>query len=571
MLVKFIAIDNKEQIDNNYAYIDYIYKNIRTGGLIKRLNIDPDAASYGVGAVRAIDDDENVFVLEFTSEEGKKSNIWNVRFVYGTYNNSKQLEISIFSDTYVPKVDEGYLEKLKIRIKKCISGDWERIIWLVDRDSECLSICLYPQIYKVENFMREVINEVMTKQYGISWWDSYAPTNIKKKHSNRLKEYKSKVPSFNDVDERLMSIDIDDLGVLVQHKRYKWNPAYNERINSLINGVQSYNEGIVREELYKQRVVETDLWEEQFSKYLPEDFNDRYALFTRDRNHIMHNKLIDRTAFRTIKEAVEQIEQDLLNAEKKVQNEILSNEEKIEIEKQKQIEQQMLEELDHECRENDANVSIRDSYEIEYLFQDSIVLIINEIEEKLRFRNDLEMTVYYGDEEDSGKLFSIKSNIDDICLDFSYDMDIDDSEGAESLLDFSCGDKEFGASIGYRNGAVEYDDESGLYMPIIEDEIEDIDNVVDEIMNLINIELANYMEIFESEDIAESVLCYACGEETICINEDLLPVGTCMSCGYINSVYECECCHLWFNSDEEGRVFDDSVFCKNCLDMYEKE
>lgn len=75
-----------------------------------------------------------------------------------------------------------------------------------------------------------------------------------------------------------MSIDIDDLGALVQHKRYKWNPAYN----------------------------------------------DRYAVFTIDRNHIMHNKLIDRAAFKAIKESVEQIEQDLMEAIKKVQNEILS-------------------------------------------------------------------------------------------------------------------------------------------------------------------------------------------------------------------------------------------------------
>lgn len=59
MLVKFIAVDNKKQIDGNYAYIDDIYKVIRAGGLIKNLNIDPDAAAFGVGAVREVDDDGN--------------------------------------------------------------------------------------------------------------------------------------------------------------------------------------------------------------------------------------------------------------------------------------------------------------------------------------------------------------------------------------------------------------------------------------------------------------------------------------------------------------------------------
>ncbi len=109
------------------------------------------------------------------------------------------------------------------------------------------------------------------------------------------------------------------------------------------------------------------------------------------------------------------------------------------------------------------------------------------------------------------------------------------------------------------------------HMPITEDEIGDIGDAVDEIMDLINSELTNYMEIYESEDITESVLCYECGEESVCINEDLLPVGTCTNCGYVNSVYECDRCQLWFNSDEEGRVFDDIAFCQNCLDEYEEE
>lgn len=464
-----------------------------------------------------------------------------------------------------------YLEKLKVKIKKCISRDWNKIIWLVDKDSECLSICLYPQIYKVENLMREVINEVMTKQYGTSWWDSFAPANIKKKHSDRLKEYKAKVPSFNDVDEKLMSIDIDDLGKLIILKRFKWAPVFDDKISALLNGVQSYNDGSIREALMKQRVVETDLWAEQFSKYLPEDFSDRYAVFTRDRNHIMHNKLIDRSAFGMMKESVEQMEEDLTKAIKKVRNEILSNEEEFEIEKQKQIERQMLDSLDHECRENDANVSIRDTYEIEELFHESITSFLTGIEDKLRFRNDLEIIADYTEERCSGKLFSIRSRIDDTCLEFSYDMRIDDSEGAESLLKFYCDNGECNASIEYRNGAVEYDDDSGLYMPITEDTIDDMDSTIDAIVDFIDTELPSYMENADSDDIAEVLMCCECGRESICINENKLPVGTCMNCGCVNEVHKCEMCHTWFNSDEEGSVIDGIAFCQNCLDKMEDE
>lgn len=570
-LVKFIAVDNKDEISNNEAYIEKIYKAIHAAGLIKNLNIKPNEMALGVGPVRELDDEGNAFLLEFTSEEYGKSNIWSIYFIYGTYDASKQIEISIDSDTYIPEANDGYLEKLKLCVKKCIRRDWDKVIWLVDKDSECLSVSLYPMIYRVENLMREVINEVMTKQYGTSWWDSYAPANIKSTHSKRLKEYKLRVPSFSDVDEKLMSIYIDDLGKLIKTKRYKWNPVFDETISALLNGVQSCNDARIRELLSKQLVVETDLWKDQFSNYLAEDFNERYEKFSRDRNHIMHNKLIDRAAYRTMKELIEQIEEDLTEAIKKIQSKILSKEEKFEIEKQKQIERQMLELVDHECRENDANVSIRDNYEITELFQDSISSFLTGIEDTLRFRDDLEITSSNSKGADSGELLTIKSKIDDTCLAFSYEMEIDDSEGADSTLSFRCDNEKFEVCIGYKNGEVEYDDESGLYMPITEDEIDSVDGIIDEMIDFIEGEFPSYIEAADAEDIAESLMCSECGSESICIKENVLPIGTCMNCGYVNSVHECDRCHAWFNSDEDGSVIDEIAFCQNCLDEMEEE
>lgn len=570
MLVKFIAVDNKEQIDDNYDYINKIYKSIDSERLIKNLEIDPDAAAFGVGAIREIDDEGNIFLLEFKGNEREKPNKWSIYFVYGTYINSKQLEISIYSDTYIPNIEDMYLEKLKLVIKKSISREWEKIIWLVDRDSECLSIHLYSKIYKVENLMREVINEVMTRQYGIIWWKTFVPANIKKKHSDRLREYKEKVPAFKDVDERLMSIDIDDLGTLIKFKRYKWNPVFDEKINAYISGVQSYNDGSVREKLFNQKVLEIDLWEEQFSKYLPKDFNNRYAAFTKDRNHVMHNKLIDRGAFKDINDSVEQIEDDLLKAIKKIQNEILSNEEKFEIEKQKQIERLMLEELDHDCRENDSGVSIRNNHKIEELFHESIAEFFTEFEEKLRFRNDIEITYKYEGSGDNGKLFSVKSKITQESIEFYFEMSICDSEGSESILDIYCGNKEFEVYIKYQNGAVEYDYDSALYMPITEDSIDNVENIIDEIVDFVNTELPSYLEQVNPENIVEYLTCCECGMESICINEEILPIGTCMNCGCFNEVRECDRCHLWFNVEEEGIVTDGTALCQNCMEKLEE-
>ena len=72
MLVKFIAVDNKVQIDDNYDYINKIYRSIDLGGLIKSLEIDSDAAAFGAGAIREVDDEGSVFLLEFKGNEGEK-------------------------------------------------------------------------------------------------------------------------------------------------------------------------------------------------------------------------------------------------------------------------------------------------------------------------------------------------------------------------------------------------------------------------------------------------------------------------------------------------------------------
>lgn len=80
MLVKFIAVDDEKQIDDKAAYINDIYKAINSGGLIRSVNIDPDAVDFGVGAIRELDDDGNVFLLEFNSEEGKSR-------IFGVYTS----------------------------------------------------------------------------------------------------------------------------------------------------------------------------------------------------------------------------------------------------------------------------------------------------------------------------------------------------------------------------------------------------------------------------------------------------------------------------------------------------
>lgn len=574
LLVKFVAVGNGETTIYHTKYIHKIFKELQQCGLISRLMVPPDEFERKGSPIDTKDEEGNIFLLEFSSLENGKFNNWNIEFRFGTYHAAKQLETAIHSDTYAVDKDNYYLEKLKLAIKKSIVKDWEKIIWLIDRDSECLSVDLYPSIYKTENLMRELINEVMTKQYGTSWWDSFVSANIKEKHSKRLAEYKSKVPAFNNVDEKLMSIDIDDLGDLVTLKRYQWMPIFDEKISYLLNGVQKYDDGMIHELLLKQRTIEADLWQEQFSRYLPDDFPKRFSLFAKDRNHIMHNKLIDRTAFQKIKDSAETIEKDLLLAIGKFNKTILSNEEKEKIEKQRQIEANMQKMQDHERRESEAGVSIRSYDEIEDLLADSIIKFLRGIEENYRFRSDIELSdLYCIDWSDAGKLFSIRSKIDDTELNFTYVSSINEAEGADSSLEiyYDIIPEKYVTVLEYKNASVEIDPDTGLYVPVVQDRLGNITAVVDAVVDFIDDRITNYKENASPEDITEYASCCECGEYSVCVNEDLLPAGTCLSCGYVNHLQSCERCGELFNAETEGLYEYDVALCQNCLDAIEAE
>lgn len=574
LLVKFIAAENKKEIEHE-QYVAHIFEDLCESGLIENIMLTPSEMKYGEGAVKQLDEEGNSYFVHFNSKSMEKSDNWKICFHFGTYNKSKQLEVTIESDTYIVVPQNSFLEKLKLRIKNCIVKDWNDIIWLIDRDSECLSLDLYAKIYKAENLLRELINEVMVKQYGTMWWDFLVPYDMKEKHKARLKEYKTKIPSFNNVDDRLMAIDIDDLGRILTLVRYKWNPLYDEEINGLLNGLQNCVESKLRELLEEQRVEDVNIWKNHFSKYLSDDFIGKFKIFARDRNHVMHNKLIDRVAYHAMKELATQIEDSLLEALEKQRRLVLSKEEKEQIERQQQIERYMMEELDHECRENDAGVTIRSKDEIQELFQESVAELVTAIIEELRFRDDIEI-----EEDDTnlsdldGLLLVITSKIDECELHIRYDLTIADGEGEDSTLQMFCDeeDMKFITSINYKNAEVEMDEESGLYVPVIQDEMEEIDNAVTELVDFIEDELQDYREMLSPEDIADSVSCSECDEEFICINEDILPFGTCVNCGHVNELCQCDRCGVWFNVEWDGVCDSDGVaFCQNCMDEMEAE
>lgn len=584
-LVDILMIRNIKSCDNDwFAYTESIINNLLDKKLITQVIIAQSNLNFGNSSpIMYIED--NIFALDFIYSKDGHDTHWKLVFKYGTFNSSNHLQITIYSDDYKIEIRDNYLEQLKLSIKNAIKSDWDKIVWLMDKDSEMLSIELYPSIYRVENLARQLINELMTKEYGIEWWDIYVPVHIQNKHRSRLGGYKSVVPGFANVDERLMSIDIGDLISIFMLQEKKWTPVFNNEISRFLNGHSEMKLEKLKEILSEQMDTIKDLWAEHFSKYLSNNFIENLKNFELNRNHVVHNKLIDRAAYTTIFSSIRIVEEDLKSGLKKVSENVISSEQREIIAEQLEMERQEQERSLHEIMESEAGVEIRTTEEILDLFDEHLYEFHSEFQANLRFRNDIEISDYQNiiSSADTGTLFEIKYKINDKTAIVGYSIgSIIESQGAESNINIlvQVGEESYSKQIRYINGEVSFNSYQGNYMPETQDEfyISDLDDLTEELINFIETHFENIREYIDSEmfsiikDGGENPLadipCWECGEEYVCVDENYGTFGQCLNCGEMNEIAICSRCECFFEGDVNE---DEPVFCDNCLEYFKSQ
>ena len=570
-MVNFLMINGNIQPVDMFGYIENVVTELQKKGLITKIEYSPAQCDFGDDSC-LIEVEDTFYVANFIYSKDDKENHWQIAFEYGTYNSCSQLQIKILSADYELNVADNYLEQLKFAIKLLVKPNWEKIIWLMDKDSEQLSIALYPRIYRVENLARQLISEIMTKEYGFEWWDTYVPLTIKNKHMGRLGGYKSITPGFANVDERLMSIDIGDLNSIITLKEKKWNPAFIPEISSFLNEQSDMKLERMKTLLSAQMIVSIDLWVEQFSKYLSEDFIKDFKTFELNRNHIVHNKLIDRSAYGSISNSISTVEAELIKALAKIEQVVVSKEQREAREQQRAIEQEEMEVALKDIMESEAGVKIRNSQEIIEVYEEQLFIFHSELQEYLRFRNDLEIGEYKSIENDTGILFEIRYKVNDESAIVSYSIEcMDDSQGSESVVavNIMVGENVFSKDIAYTNGEISFNSHQSCYMPETQDSIsmEDLSALKEGAVDFLNEQFENLREKVDSEmfsiikDGGSSPLaefsCWECGA-----------LGQCLNCGEMNDICFCDRCESYFEgtADEDG-----PNFCENCLEDFNKE
>lgn len=578
-LVKIAAVGARREGLAYDEYCEEIYDDLDHAKLISHFGMPISDST--VKHVKCTDVQKGIYNIELVCQTSETSYNFIILFRFGTYNGTEQVVVEIKSDNYDVTPARDCLEKIKICINNSIKKDWEKIIWLYDKDSECLSDDLYPIIYKTENLFRQLISEIMMKNYGANWWDSFITDEISKKHKRRVKGYKSIAPSFTNVDERLMSIDVSDLLSIATRKIVKWKPEYSEKINKIVNSQIEMNVDVVIEELKKQTTVQYDLWECFFSKYLPGDFIEKYKGFESNRNHVMHNKLLDRNAYKIIKESAESIYNDEKNALLIVDC-IKSEEETEMIEDLEAEELSLLEEAYKNNAQEEAGVNIFDYDGISNILFSGIISFREMVLEDLRFRQDIQVEESTLEKKaDEGELFLIKSCLNNEELEFKYEKVICDEEGAESTVTIYT--EGFSKTITFQNGKIEYDDIQGYYIPLVKDGIDNnaLEDGAQEIVALINTFFesikTDISQKIDDENIesmkecglpvlADDIFCAECGELGIYIGNQVLKFGQCPNCGSINDIKVCSSCGCLYNADFLGNEY----LCHDCLYEYDE-
>lgn len=570
-LVEFVAIAEERVIDDFNSYMMEFQNFLVESGVIDAVDID--SQFYSLSEVP-------IYLIDFHSEKY----IWKIVVEFSTYEKNHELMVLIQSENYSLNFEKDDLERLKVIVKNFIKAKHKNIFWLYDAESEFLATDLYPRIFKVENLARKFITMVMNRKFGIHWW-KLVPLKIQEKHKSRLVGYKGIIDNFKDVDERLMSIDTGDLHDILTNKVMKWKSSEEniKKLSKLNLNLESLNKII-----QSQQVVYSDWWKTIFSPLLPESFLEEFKKFESNRNHIAHNKLIDKSAYKKILHSIDVVQEALLCGIQKMSSEFKSEEErKEEAFEYELLQEELISERILELKESESGVITRNSNQILALFNDELSRLYDSIEESFRFSEYLNFSDYTEIENcnSNSVVFEIQNKIDGYVISFEANTDINDYEGSQSYLyleykkDGSSSLEEIG-SVSYNYGEVEFNEFQGNYMPIQMDGISEyeLSRLGKKLVEIINTEFTDYKEKVESSrysiikdggpDPILDLPCQECGEEWICVDENITDLGRCLNCGEINEVTECERCgRKDFGSPSE----DEPFLCEGCWNYYEEE
>lgn len=511
---------------------------------------------------------------------------YTVVFVFDRDDGFTQLQVELDVSDQDGSIEEKYnrtLETLKVSLKDRLVQDWKSCTWTYDEQSELLCSDLYPQIFRIENRVREFANRVLIKHLGYNWIEHCGMEKYKESSASMGEVFKQSIPTFRDINATMLSVTLEILvDLLYKGEIYEknLNIQYDD-IKSLLGIAKSGSEENMKKFLEKKKDIRESIWNGIVSPYLadPELFQKQFTRFIKDRNHVAHNKLLTLSAYNIMQTEISAFDKSVKEAIEKFENDNPS-EEVLETLYYEQEQEQMQNEYDESYWRDRINaetgVNIRTKDEIYELFIETVV----DVKEAISDRYHLDECFDYTDENDpadSGEtlIATVRSNaVEEERIEVIVSIDIDDDMDESSNIGFVAkhGDEIVAkAECHYHNGsghegsdgACVADSDSEYDTEELEDFKAELYEHIEEKLNPFVSEI-QLMEASCVRDGGESPVadfpCEYCGKYGVSITEELFPIGKCCYCGNENEVWICELCGTVFN--EFG---GDGNICSGCM------
>ncbi len=173
---------------------------------------------------------------------------------------------SFFESAFLLKIfsqDFDNLEAFRLKILKHLKTtlQFNSIRLLTDDVSTFIANKLYPEINRVENFLRKYLIKFFIQRIGSDWWEVTANKTMIEKARMRRADRRDEISSY--IDDELRFIDFDDLGELI----YKQSSGYNNP-DKIMTRLMNMNNP---EEFQK---IKNEL-QSNYSKYFKENFQDK--------------------------------------------------------------------------------------------------------------------------------------------------------------------------------------------------------------------------------------------------------------------------------------------------------
>jgi hypothetical protein len=509
---------------------------------------------------------------------------YNISFAINTYKGeAARLEIAITA----PRTEsyDQKLEDLKIALKNQLSPDWQECTWLVDEQAAALCKEAYEKAFTVENNLRAFTSKVLIHFLGVNWIKKSGLEKDAESVKSLKEKFIQRVPEFDNINADFLSMTLETLvGVIFKGAIFKDNVILSRQDYAKVQELgakQKVTGGCIADYIKGKRIVDKKIWDDLFVPYIddPDAFKTATHAFIEDRNHVAHSKVLSWSAYQVILKDFKAMDSLILLADAKFEREETADE-VLQTWEAEHEDAEYEREYYRDRLASETGMEILDEREIQDWFDE----VLHDLFDAVYQRYHLDVCYEISDfaTPTAGEVvFSIScpavedgsARIDTIAQ-YSVDDDLGENSTCYIVAKDGAGDEICKAEVHFRNGDG-YECEEGIMVATNDSEYDtsELDAFQDELFYTIeslNPYPAKLEKLaYENKGAVQFVAdfsCEQCGKFGVSIDETLLHIGRCCSCGYENELVKCERCGELVDADalEHG-------FCPSCVAYIDKQ